>query len=230
MARRDEVIQSYLDLFDGPSYLEIGVSRGATFHAVKAARKVAVDPRSEIALGDRETRSEYHEVTSDRCFDSLAGVAARLHVIYLDGLHTFEQTLRDLMNAIECLNQDGVIVVDDVLPSSYHASLRDYSETIAVREGLGASDHSWMGDTYRLMFFLQSFMPRFDYATVEDNHGQLVIWRSPTRAGQFLERRIEDIARLEFRDVVTQRSIFNLLPNAEIGRQARNALRADVVR
>jgi hypothetical protein len=224
MVRRDEVIQSYLDLFDRPTYLEIGVSHGVTFNSVKANRKIAVDPKFEIEPAHREPNSEYYEIISDLYFETLARDAYPFHVIYLDGLHTFEQTLRDLMNAIEFLRRDGIIIIDDVFPDSYHASLQDYRETVAVGNAIKATDHSWMGSTYRLVFFIQSFLPRFNYATVEDNHGQLVMWRANRPPELFFERQIEDISRLEFRHVVTERNAFNFLPNTEIVRHVRQTI------
>jgi hypothetical protein len=224
MLARHEVIQPYLDIFNEPNYLEIGVSRGVTFHAVKASRKVAVDPQFQIKPESREPDSEYHEVTSDKYFNDLASDVNQFDVIYLDGLHTFEQTLRDLMNAIDVLRRDGVIVVDDVSPNSYHSSLRDHRETVAVRQAINGTDESWMGDTYRLVYFIQSFLPRFYYATVQENHGQLVMWRAKRTPGLFVERQVEDIARLEFRHVVMQRAAFNFRPNAEIVDLARRAI------
>ena len=155
MIERHDVIQSYLDLFEDPRYLEIGVSKGITFHALRARRKVAVDPKFEIPLSERQAQAEYHEVTSDVYFQDLITPRTTFDVIYLDGLHTFEQTLRDLMNALEHLSEDGVIIVDDVLPTSYHASLKDQSDCVAVRNAISGSDPSWMGDTFRLVYFVE---------------------------------------------------------------------------
>ena len=221
---RYEVIQSFLDIFDQPRYLEIGVWAGETFRALRAARKVAIDPTFRFEHSDGEMGCEYHEVTSDKYFGTLAHNAPLFDVIFLDGMHTFEQTLRDLMNSIDFLRPDGVIVIDDVWPNSYHASLPDIRETATIKKAIGATDLSWMGDVYKLVYFIQSFLPRFNYATCEDNHGQLIMWRAKREPGQFVERQVEDIARLEFRHIVMQRSAFNFLPNAEIVRGVRRAV------
>jgi hypothetical protein len=222
--RRNEVVLCYLDLFLEPNYLEVGVHRGETFHAVKARHKVAVDPQFQIENADREALSEYRELTSDAYFSSLDRDAPLFNVIYLDGLHTFEQTLRDLLNSIDYLLRDGVIIIDDVLPSSYHSSLPILSEAFAVRNAVKGEDTSWMGDVFRLVFFIQSFLPRFDYATVSENHGQLVMWRGQRNEKLFADRRVEDIARLEFRHLVTQLADLNLLKNREILVRVKKAL------
>jgi hypothetical protein len=224
MVARHQVVQTYLDLWDQPRYLEVGVYQGETFHAVKAAHKVAVDPRFRIKDSEREATSEYHEVTSDKYFDDLDVHAAPFDVIYLDGLHTFEQTLRDLMNAVDFLQPDGVVVIDDVRPNSYSSSLPDINETYAVRRAVHDRDLNWMGDVFRLVYFVQSFLPRFNYATVEDNHGQLVMWRGKRDPALFVPRQVEEIARLEFRHLVNQLAALNLLPNATIGKMVQRAV------
>jgi hypothetical protein len=221
VASRDQVVQSYLDLFENPRYLEVGVSQGLTFHKLKAAEKVAVDPQFQIPAEDRQSHAKYHEMTSDHYFDMAAKTRPLFDVIYLDGLHTLEQTLRDLMNALDFLRHDGVIVIDDVVPESYHSSLPDFREFTAVREAVGDTSRSWMGDVFRLVFFVQSFLPRFDYATTSDNHGQLVMWRGSRSPALFQARRVEDIGKMEFRSLIMQMSALNHLSNAEIVRRVR---------
>src|ERR1022692_2180630 len=97
MVSRADVVQALVDLYEEPSYLEIGVHSGETFHAVKAKRKVAVDPKFAISPENREASDVvvYHEVTSDIYFGELASSDEQFDVIFLDGLHTLEQTLRD---------------------------------------------------------------------------------------------------------------------------------------
>jgi hypothetical protein len=224
MIARHQVIQTYLDLWVQPRYLEVGVSEGETFHAVKAAHKVAVDPVFQIKEGGREPASEYYEVTSDKYFDDLDTNIVPFDVIYLDGLHTFEQTLRDLMNALDFLRPDGVIVIDDVRPNSYSSGLPDLNETYAVRRATQDHDLSWMGNVYRLVYFIQSFLPRFNYATVADNHGQLVMWRGKRDPALFVPRQVEDIARMEFRHLINELPALNLLPNATIGQMMQQAV------
>ena len=220
---RSAVVQSFLDLYATPSYLEIGVNQGETFQALTARRKVAVDPKFLFAASNviSPTQSvEYHEVPSDRYFGSIATPLDRFDVVYVDGLHTFEQTLRDVLNAIAVLKPGGAVIVDDVIPSSYHAALPDLGVAVGVREFLGradpavALDGSWMGDVFKIPFFVETFLQAFSYATVAENHGQMVMWREPRAA--VVERGAEAVARLEFKDTVGARHAFRLRPLAEI--------------
>ena len=179
--RRDEVVNHVLSLFTEPTYLEVGVNAGETFFKVNAEKKVAVDPHFvfDLNVARQDKRSDFFEITSDEYFFRNSG--QKFDVIYLDGLHTSDQIVRDLLNAIVLLKEKGVIVIDDVLPNSYHASLPDIYAATFVREKLypTSTDHSWMGDVYKVAYFIQSFLQQFSYATVADNHGQLVVWRQP---------------------------------------------------
>lgn len=210
---RHEVNQALLDLYPNPSYLEIGVSHGTTFHQIRAHRKVAVDPKFQFDLGaargdPSNANSVYHEVASDTYFARLKQKGEMFDVIYLDGLHTFDQTLRDLLNSIDCLKSNGAIIIDDVMPSSYAASLPDWDESIRFRSLIGDSDQSWMGDVYRLIFFIRDYLPTFHYASLRENHGQTILWRG-TRPHVDAPLGVEAIARLDYATAVFQQQAFN---------------------
>ena len=42
----------------------------------------------------------------------------KFDIIFLDGLHTYEQTIKDINNAIQSIEDDGVILVHDCLCNS----------------------------------------------------------------------------------------------------------------
>lgn len=215
------VIQRLLDLFEAPKYLEIGVDHGDTFMALRAARKVGVDPRFNFDARSYASSSagvECHEVPSDHYFDSVAESSDKFDVIFLDGLHVAEQTLRDLINALCLLKSSGVIVIDDVIPNSYHASLADTGDLIRVREFLTvrnphlAKEEDWMGDVYKLPFFIDSFMQQLSYATILENRGQTVVWHQRRLAREVGHRSLEQIARLEFKDLIRAFDVLRLTP------------------
>ncbi len=216
---RAEVVQALLDLYQEPSYLEIGVCDGSTFHAVSAGRKIAVDidfafdlDAARAAVAGQQIA--FHQCPSDDYFARIAGTD-RFDVIFIDGLHTFEQTLRDLLNAIGQLREGGVIVIDDVLPHTYAASLPSLEQARAFRASRGITSIDWMGDVYRLVFFLRDFMPGYSFATLLENHGQTVLWRQPRHiAAQ--PRSVEEVSRLSFADCHLHLADFNVRPFPEI--------------
>jgi SAM-dependent methyltransferase len=214
--RRSEVIQRLLDLYEAPDYLEIGVCEGTTFHAVRAARRVAVDPdfRFDIqaaAADPANAGAAYHPITSDAWFTG-PGRGECFDLIFLDGLHLFDQTLRDLIHAIQRLKPGGAIVIDDVLPASYGASLRDLEESAKFRRMSPGPQEpkAWMGDVFKLVFWIRDYLLDWSYATVSDNHGQLVLWRE-ARAADVAPLDIAAIAALEYKDVVFRPRAYNFL-------------------
>lgn len=225
---RSEVLQPLIDLSKRKRYLEIGVEGGITFQAICAEKKVAVDPIFRFDLpSERFTREiEYHEITSDDYF----GIITKhelFDVIYIDGLHTFEQTLRDLLNSIEHLDEGGVIVVDDVLPTSWAASLDKQSDAAFVRDLLAAErfdGNNWMGPVFKLVYFISTFMPGYDFATIQDNHGQLVMWRSIQKAPFTPDMSIDDISRIDFLAVIKDKTAFRLALYSEIYKAYRLAI------
>lgn len=220
---RFEVNQRLLDLYPDPAYLEIGVSHGLTFHGLRAGRKVAVDPLFQFDLKAARTANPgatYHQVPSDEYFTRVRHPDERFDLIFVDGLHTFDQTLRDLLNATSCLTPTGVIVIDDVMPISYAASLPDFDSSFALRQSTGDSNPAWMGDVYRLIFFIRDYLAAFSYATIAENHGQTVLWPL-VRPHTVAPRNVEAIARLGYVDAVLERDAFNVRSFDEIEADVR---------
>lgn len=208
---RSDVVNQLLQLFNEPRYLEIGVNRGETFFAIRAKEKIAVDPVflfDVAAAREADKSASFYEVTSDAYFSDVIDPSEKFDVIYLDGLHTFEQTLRDLTNAMRYLTPKGVVLIDDVVPTNYHASLPRQSDAMRVKAAVHSEDNSWMGDTYKLVFFIHTFFPSLNYRTITDNHGQTVVWRARQVRRSFKDVSVAEIGNLEFLDVISNPDIF----------------------
>jgi hypothetical protein len=211
-----------LDLFSEPSYLEIGVQEGTTFHAVKAKKKIAVDPRFDFDLQNARrvnTECEYFALTSDAFFGSRRPQDPKFDVIYLDGLHQYEQTLRDVLNATFVLKDKGAIVIDDIRPSSYNASIREQSRADQFRRIINGEDINWMGDVYKLVYFIESFLQGWSYAGYNGNHGQLIMWRHPRPT--VVERTMETVSALMFEHVLLEQDAYRWSAMDEIVRRMR---------
>jgi hypothetical protein len=198
---RHVVVRRLLSSYAEPRYLEVGVFRGVTFDRIEAATKVAVDPNFQFDPEDparRQPGVSYHPVTSDEYFGSIVEPGELFDVIFLDGLHTVEQTLRDLLNALAHLQPQGVILIDDVRPPTYIASLRSHQQFAKVRAKIGATENEWMGDVYRLMYFVDTFCQQLTYRTINNNHGQAVIWRK--RRPAVTERTLTEVGQLTFEE------------------------------
>ena len=82
------------------SYLEVGVNRGKTFNRLNFERKVAVDPRFRFDTSAFAKEGvEFYDVTSDAFFAS-KHASEIFDIVFLDGMHTFQQTFKDFVNSL----------------------------------------------------------------------------------------------------------------------------------
>lgn len=195
---RHDIINSIANCVNASTYLEIGVSRGITFDRVEVKAKTAVDPKFKFDyITKASDNTKYYQLSSDEFFGFHAGDSL-YDIIYLDGLHTFEQTLRDLLNSIHYLSPRGVIIIDDTVPSSYFASLNSQKVASDLRKAVGELDKSWMGDVYKVVAFIHSFLSCFSYGTVKENHGQTILWKSHRPFSNSLFLSMLDISNMSY--------------------------------
>ena len=88
-----------------PMYLEIGCDQNDVFNSIPVihSNKIGVDPNSG---GSHKMTSDDFFKQNDKSFD----------VIFIDGLHTYEQAQKDVINSLKILNTNGVIFIHDLLP------------------------------------------------------------------------------------------------------------------
>ncbi|MEA5391459.1 class I SAM-dependent methyltransferase [Cyanobium gracile UHCC 0139] len=189
-------INRLLESFKGSTrYLEVGVESGSTFFDVSATFKTAVDPSfqfdSESAKRDHPS-CEFIEVTSDNFF-STRELKQKFDLVFLDGLHTWDQTYRDFCNALLFTHERSIILLDDIFPSDVYSCNRDQVEAVLMRQFMsGDAGNAWHGDTYKIVPLIDTFHPLLDFCTIiSDGNPQTIVWRSTeSRCSRFdlLER------------------------------------------
>ena len=102
---RWDMIEYLIKKNDYKKYLEIGCDQNQLFSRINIQNKVGVDPASGGNV--RETSDNFFEKNKDM-FD----------IIFIDGLHIYEQVKKDILNSIKYLNDEGVILIHDCLPDS----------------------------------------------------------------------------------------------------------------
>ena len=143
---RLNIIQTVVEMTRAKTYLEIGVASGAIFFRVKARHKIAVDPRFEFSTMKRlryliknpwNIANKYYEMTSDEFFQNEGANVEQsgIDVAFVDGLHTFEQSLTDVSNCLRYLNKGGVIIL--ILRLKLPPFLRHHSTTPGKRTSPG---------------------------------------------------------------------------------------------
>ena len=104
---RLDVIQNLIKKYNFKKYLEIGCDQNEVFSQVKIENKIGVDPVS----------GGTHRMTSDKFFISNT---EKFDLIFVDGLHRYEQVRKDIINSLKCLNEKGIILFHDCFPLTYY--------------------------------------------------------------------------------------------------------------
>jgi len=151
--RHNRISLVNLLLCDRPDgdYLEIGCASNLLFDAVLAGHKTGVDPQS----------GGTHRQTSDDFFRDPPD--ARFDVVFIDGLHHYEQVRRDVVNALRSTRVGGWIGLHDMLP-------RDWIEEHVPQ----ISTSRWTGDGWKVAFELMA-SPDVDFRLMAIDHGVGVI-------------------------------------------------------
>jgi hypothetical protein len=158
------------------SYLEIGVSKGETFANVTVRRRYGVDPNPQFDVAHLPRRSQFAVMTSDEFFATLRP-SKHFDIAFVDGLHTVEQTYRDLINVFARL-QRGPVMIDDTVPIDAISAIPDQAESYRVRDEAGLKDRPWHGDVWRVVSLLERHHPELTWRTIVDaGNPQTLVWR-----------------------------------------------------
>lgn len=179
---RMQLVQYAIDALSARTYVEIGVDEGASFCAVRAPRKIGVDPvapRPAVALELSKPGVSYSAVTSDAFF---AHEAPRVldqgaDVVFVDGLHTYDQTYRDVQNALKVLNSGGVILVHDCLPTSEDEARVAPSYEEAGRLNGPSWNGCWTGDGWKSIVAVRSGHDGANACVLDCDHGVGLVYQ-----------------------------------------------------
>lgn len=167
MINRITVIQRFINRINARTYLEIGTSHGECFLKIIAPNKIAVDPVTKINWIKRifydvgnisNLRSRYIQLTSDQFFMEEKHYLMKngLDVVFIDGLHTYEQSLIDVQNALKFLNPGGVIVMHDCNPKDEISAFPGKSLHEVNQLNLKDWPNEWCGDVWKTIANLRS--------------------------------------------------------------------------
>ena len=100
---RFDIINKIISKRNYTSYLEIGCFKNETFNKINIKKKIGVDP---VSGGNLRMTSDHFFKENKEKFD----------LIFIDGLHVYEQVIKDIFNSINILKENGIILVHDCLP------------------------------------------------------------------------------------------------------------------
>jgi hypothetical protein len=155
--KRYQILNILADYYNLNSYLEIGVQDvKQNFNKIQCAKRIGVDPEVDHPLVFKCTSDDFFK-KNVRKFD----------LIFIDGLHEYNQVKRDLLNSLLVLNERGFVVLHDTLPT-------EESKATFPRE-----TKEWFGDVYKLVLELHSIVP---FVTINTDCGVTICWNGQTKA------------------------------------------------
>lgn len=181
-------------------YLEIGVESGRTLQDVNFRKKYAVDPYFHFNTMFQGRTYRFYKTDSNSFFKQISNTSQKFEIIFLDGLHTFEQTWEDLRNSINFVSRNSIIIVDDTIPTDESSSLPDQNACYTMRESQGNyHDLSWHGDVYKVVCALSEInIPTIRWATLIDlENPKTVIWLEDSEMREWPSLPEIDSSRLE---------------------------------
>ena len=173
--------------------MEIGLRKGKTFERVRAREKLGIDPNPEFNLDWLPKGVQVYRGTSDEFFtDHLADPSVDL--IFIDGLHTFAQVAKDVLNSLDWVGQKGVIVIDDCWPRNTAGA-----DPRGKASDTGDVEPGWWGDVWKVMPWLASELRKEAFYLVgERGRAFCVLWGDmDNETTERLRARISEFERIE---------------------------------
>jgi|GEM_PF-197692 len=225
--KRWQVIQSTIAESLAQTYLEIGVEQGTNLELIRAPQMFGVDPVAPMPRVQQLLHfgvARYFAMTSDQFFSRQAGLLTQNppDVVFIDGLHTFEQSLRDVENCLQFLSPNGVILMHDCNPTSavMATPARSIEEVVNLAQqgrlpGWKGQWEGWTGDVWKTIALLRATRSDLRVCVLDCDFGIGVVTRGP--ATERIDASPDDIAALSFEDLDVQRQeLLGLLDPTEL--------------
>lgn len=201
--KKQVIIQSLIDKLAAKSYLEIGVQRGKNFYEIQAPFKVAIDPQFKIGWRRRIShvhdflKNHFYEMTSDHFFENYANEMfskKQLDIAFIDGLHTYAQSLADFNNCFRFLSPEGIILFHDCNPLTPEAALFASSPE-EMQHQFPGKNGEWNGDVWKTIVYLRSRRPDLQVFVFDCDYGVGVVRKGqPDSMLSFTDREIDQMS------------------------------------
>jgi len=193
-------IQMGLDAIKGKTYLEIGVASGTTLTAIKAGMVIGVDPvpPSPQIKNILSENVQYFQTISDEFFLNHVKIIEDhgLDIAYIDGLHSYQQSLRDVENCLHYLKRPGIIFMHDCNPRN-----------------LGLTSAGCSGEAWKTIVHLRATRPDLRVFVLDYDYGLgIVCYGSPENRLAFSA---DAISSMTFDDLADSREAFLNLKSAD---------------
>ena len=165
---RSEIINTLIKKHGYKKYLEIGVGNCENYNLIECEYKTNVDPCFDN-YDNQSVMQVVNKMTSDDFFKTNE---EKFDIIFIDGLHVYEQVYQDIINSLQALNEGGSIVCHDMLPpTQWHQR--------PVDEYKGHEE--WNGDCWKAVARLRMESNDLSIYTVDCDWGVSVISKGINR-------------------------------------------------
>ena len=170
--KRQFIVQDIINRKNYKSYLEIGCFDNELFDLVNCEKKIGVDP---VVGGNVRKSSDNYFKDCNEKFDC----------IFIDGLHTYNQVIKDIANSLNVLNPNGIILLHDCLPNNFYA------------QAIPRCQYNWNGDVWRAIVECRTKKDLDTYTCYAD-HGIGIIFKRENQ--NFLNININDFSKINFKE------------------------------
>ena len=155
---RTEIINYLNKKYSYKTYLEIGVNNPKeNFNKIKIKYKDGVDPKWKR---NPRTGNKY-EMESDQFFKEIKETK-KYDLIFIDGLHTYGQTKKDIKNSLKHLSEEGTIIIHDCNPKTewHQRGIEDFHD-----------GEEWNGTTWKAFIELRCTNSHLSMYTIDKDCG-----------------------------------------------------------
>ena len=168
---RLEIVSETIKSKKFSTYLEIGCFDNQLFNHINID-KTGVDP---FKGGNIKLKSDQFFKINKKKYDC----------IFIDGLHTYEQVKKDIVNSINCLNENGIIFIHDCLPNNVY------------EQNVPRSTYIWNGDVWKAIVEMRT-KEDFQTYTINADYGIGVILKKKNQ--NLLKINETNFKKLKFKD------------------------------
>jgi hypothetical protein len=195
MMKHKEVIQKLIDNIGAKTYLEIGTASGMCFFSIKAKRKIGIDTKTWLTnlrlAFEKKTNTLIFSMTSNLFFEKHKDLFSKdkIDVAFIDGLHTYEQSLKDVNNVLEHLSNNGFIILHDCAPLT-----KKEASPIPPPNFLPSFAVKWTGDVWKTIVYLRSKRHDLNVFVLDSDFGIGIITKAkPESVLDYSEKQIKEL-------------------------------------
>ncbi len=186
---RQDIIQKIIDIKKFKTYLEIGCDNDELFNFIKCEKKIGVDPEKG---GNIRSTSDNFFKKNNLFFD----------LIFIDGLHEFDQVCKDIENSLNFLSNNGVIILHDCLPNNVYQQI------------VPRCKRTWNGDVWKAIVKYRTD-DNLDIYTCNADSGLGIIFKRKNK--NKLEKKMNNYKNLKFREFFyDHKKLMNLIEYNEL--------------